>query len=302
MTTTASDDIGSFSRADMPTLLGWEHAPATGDNAFMRTFLNTFMQLPGGPPALELPLTDDGGVLEDFLLVGLEVSPFVSAYPRKDAIALATSLAGREADSSSLDSEAASLVALREGVDVVIGGTVSRGRDGITVTVGSTSTSGQQKVFSVSETVDSDAAVPGDRIWTFRDELPSLLRLHPRFERHRQFLRNATDPSERGAGYWFWKPLLVLGVLQNDDDVPFGSYVIYTDGDRPDVIGYAGGVVERMAQRGHDFAIQQWQGGLETHHTKGDTFEHFGVYDHQKDRLPQDRFNDDRGPSSHCLG
>jgi tetratricopeptide (TPR) repeat protein len=99
------------------------------------------------------------GVLEDFLLIGLEVSPFVNAYPRKDAIALAASLAGTETDSSSLNSETASLVALREGVDVVIGGTVSRGSDGITVTVGSISTSGQQKVFSVSETVDSDADV-----------------------------------------------------------------------------------------------------------------------------------------------
>ena len=99
------------------------------------------------------------GVLEDFLLIGLEVSPFVNAYPRKDAIALAASLAGTETDSSSLNSETASLVALREGVDVVIGGTVSRNSDGITITVGSISTSGQQKVFSVSETVDSDADV-----------------------------------------------------------------------------------------------------------------------------------------------
>ena len=99
------------------------------------------------------------GVLEDFLLIGLEVSPFVNAYPRKDAIALAASLAGTETDSSSLNSETASLVALRDGVDVVIGGTVSRNSDGITITVGSISTSGQQKVFSVSETVDSDADV-----------------------------------------------------------------------------------------------------------------------------------------------
>ncbi|MGB5721753.1 MAG: tetratricopeptide repeat protein [Woeseiaceae bacterium] len=99
------------------------------------------------------------GVLEDFLLVGLEVSPFVSAYSRKDAIALAASIVGTGTDSSSLNSEAASLVALREGVDVVIGGTVSRDSDGITVTVSSISTSGQQKVFSVSETVDSDADV-----------------------------------------------------------------------------------------------------------------------------------------------
>jgi len=99
------------------------------------------------------------GVLEDFLLVGLEVAPFVSAYPRKDAVELAASLTGSAADALSLDAETASLVALREGVDVVIGGTVSRGSDGITVTVSSISRGDQQEVFSLSETVDSDADV-----------------------------------------------------------------------------------------------------------------------------------------------
>ena len=97
------------------------------------------------------------GVLEDFLLVGLEVAPFVSAYPRKEAITLAETL--QESGSSSLDSKTASLVALREGIDVVIGGTVSRGSDGITVVVNSASSGGQQEVFSVSETVDTDADV-----------------------------------------------------------------------------------------------------------------------------------------------
>lgn len=99
------------------------------------------------------------GVLEDFLLVGLEVAPFVSAYPRKDAITMAQTLAGAVSGADSLDPKAASLVALREGVDVVIGGTVSRGSDGITVTVSSISTGDQQEVFSVSETVDTDADV-----------------------------------------------------------------------------------------------------------------------------------------------
>ncbi len=99
------------------------------------------------------------GVLEDFLLVGLEVAPFVSTYPRKDAISIAASLSGADVGSQSLNSQTASLVALREGIDVVIGGTVSRGDDGVTVSVNSVSSGDQQEIFTVSETVDSDADV-----------------------------------------------------------------------------------------------------------------------------------------------
>jgi len=131
------------------------------------------------------------------------------------------------------------------------------------------------------------SAVPENNIFVFRDEFPSSLLHHPRYELHRQFLRNETDASGRGAGYWFWKPVVVLSVLQKDG-VLFGSYIIYTDGDRPDVIGYASDVVETMEQRSHDFTIQQWKGGTEIVHTKGDIFEHFGVHGRwNKNNKPQ---------------
>lgn len=120
------------------------------------------------------------------------------------------------------------------------------------------------------------SAIAANNILVFRDEFPSPLLHHPRYERHRHFLTNATDSSGRGAGYWFWKPLVVLSILQSDD-VPSGSYVIYTDSDRIDVIGYVSYVVETLEQRGHDFAIQQWRVGSEVAYTKGDIFEHFGV-------------------------
>jgi tetratricopeptide (TPR) repeat protein len=99
------------------------------------------------------------GVLEDFLLVGLEVAPFVNAYSRKEATSIAAQITGDDAESQSLNSETAALVALRQGVDIVIGGTVSRDADGLTVTVTSVSTGDQQELFSVTETVDSDADV-----------------------------------------------------------------------------------------------------------------------------------------------
>ena len=118
-------------------------------------------------------------------------------------------------------------------------------------------------------------AIPPDRIRIARDEFPKSILNSGRYERHMQFVRNATHESGRGAGYWFWKPLLNLALLQ-DDSVPDGAYVVYADGDRPDVIGFAGEVIEAMALRGHDFAIQQQKLEHAYHRTKGDTFVHFG--------------------------
>lgn len=99
------------------------------------------------------------GVLEDFLLVGLEVAPFVSAYPRKAATDLAANLPGADPDAPALNSEAAALIALREGIDIVVSGSANRDEDGLTVTVNTVTAGEQQEIFTVSETVKSDADV-----------------------------------------------------------------------------------------------------------------------------------------------
>jgi hypothetical protein len=114
------------------------------------------------------------------------------------------------------------------------------------------------------------------------DELPSYLSSSDTFDRHRVYLTNTSDASSRGAGYWFWKPLVVLHNTRKDD-VKNGTFVVYSDLDRPDVVGYVGDLIETMLRRGHDFAIQQWKGGAEAVHTKGDTFQRFGVYKHVND-------------------
>ena len=54
------------------------------------------------------------GVLEDFLVVGLEVAPFVDNYSRKAAKSLAATLPGSDVEAPTLDPETASLLALRE--------------------------------------------------------------------------------------------------------------------------------------------------------------------------------------------
>jgi hypothetical protein len=59
----------------------------------------------------------------------------------------------------------------------------------------------------------------------------------------------------------------VLSVLL-EDDVSFGSYIMYMDADREDVVGYAMHVVETMDQRGRDFAIQQSKGLEEKERTQ----------------------------------
>ncbi len=99
------------------------------------------------------------GVLEDFLLVGLEVAPFVSAYPRKAATDLAANLPGADPEAPALNPETAALIALREGIDIVVSGSVNRDEDGLTVSVNTVTAGEQQEIFTVTETVKSDADV-----------------------------------------------------------------------------------------------------------------------------------------------
>jgi tetratricopeptide (TPR) repeat protein len=99
------------------------------------------------------------GVLEDFLLVGLEVAPFVSAYPRKAATDLAANLPGADPEAPALNPENAALIALREGIDIVVSGSVNRDEDGLTVLVNTVTAGEQQEIFTVTETVKSDADV-----------------------------------------------------------------------------------------------------------------------------------------------
>jgi eukaryotic-like serine/threonine-protein kinase len=66
------------------------------------------------------------GLIEQALAVGVEGATFVNAYPRRDALRLATQLK----PGGHLDDDAAVLVALREGVDRVIGGAIDKAGGG----------------------------------------------------------------------------------------------------------------------------------------------------------------------------
>ena len=61
------------------------------------------------------------GALEGALGIAVEGAPFITAYPRTDARKIATDLTGRPV----LDENAARLVAAREGIKIVLAGTVA---------------------------------------------------------------------------------------------------------------------------------------------------------------------------------
>jgi hypothetical protein len=62
------------------------------------------------------------GALEDTLSVGLELARFVETYPRAEARNIAQEIGASVDTTERLDVEAASLVALRQEVDIVLGG------------------------------------------------------------------------------------------------------------------------------------------------------------------------------------
>jgi tetratricopeptide (TPR) repeat protein len=96
------------------------------------------------------------GIIEESLRVGLEVAPFIVSYSRKRASDIAGELG---ADPDELSLETAGRVALRESVNVVIGGSVHREGTGIVVTATGFAPGDRSELFAVSEGADSDAEI-----------------------------------------------------------------------------------------------------------------------------------------------
>jgi len=94
------------------------------------------------------------GIVEESLRVGLEVAPFVSTFSRQRATALAREIAGD--DDAPLTSELAGLVALREGINTVVGGRVSREGRQLIVTASGYAPGDQTQLFTVTERASSD--------------------------------------------------------------------------------------------------------------------------------------------------
>lgn len=74
------------------------------------------------------------GLVEQAMAVGVEGASFISAYPRRDALRLAATLQ----PGASLNPAVAKLVSMREGLDVIVGGSVSPAGEGIALRVTAT--------------------------------------------------------------------------------------------------------------------------------------------------------------------
>ncbi len=121
-----------------------------------------------GPPELATILvaniennTDNAlfsGVVEETLRVGLEVAPFVDMYPRDSAKAIAASF-DSDAAASTLDRETAILVALRESIDIVLDGKISKQDEGLSIEVTGFAPGAAEPLFRVAETVAGQAEI-----------------------------------------------------------------------------------------------------------------------------------------------
>lgn len=146
---------------------------------------------------------------------------------------------------------------------------------------------------------------PSSRLHAYADRgFPSFIRNDTRYLEHLAFLDYPRHPSARGAGYWFWKPLLIRHHLAELRD---GDFLIYCDTD--DHTGEAfqfgllqnlmrsmvdnetktttqpsspspSGTPEQQHASGFNLAVKQVQDGggyycPEKHWTKGVTYRHF---------------------------
>ncbi len=98
------------------------------------------------------------GVLEQALGLGIEGASFITAYPRRDALRSATAIAPE----SQLDEQTARLVAVRDGVKLVILGAVASAGSGYALSVRVIDASDGTTVASEETTASDKSAVLGE--------------------------------------------------------------------------------------------------------------------------------------------
>lgn len=95
-------------------------------------------------------------VLEDTLRIGIEAAQFIESYPRIDARQLASDFAASDVDETILSLEVARQVAIRQGIDIVVGGHVRQSDDDISVEISGMDPAGRIILFELSESADED--------------------------------------------------------------------------------------------------------------------------------------------------
>ena len=96
------------------------------------------------------------GLLEQALNIGIESAPHVTAYQRNSAKGLAMRL---KPDTSSLDSAIASLVAVREGINMVLAGSIEPSGSGFDLKVAGIEPTEGRTLFEIAQKAGSTEAV-----------------------------------------------------------------------------------------------------------------------------------------------
>jgi len=122
------------------------------------------------------------GALEQALSIGIEGASFITAYSRQNALTLATQLKAGDR----LNGDAARLIAMREGVKVVLAGTIEPSRSGFTVTT------------NIVDPVDG--RVMGTRSASARDKAGVLTAVSSLAADVRELLGDQSSDAARSAG------------------------------------------------------------------------------------------------------
>jgi hypothetical protein len=99
---------------------------------------------------------------------------------------------------------------------------------------------------------------------------PKWITSDARWSRHLQFVHNPDHHTSRGAGYQFWKPVLLLYHLQQLRE---GDFIIYTDPNRVvDILDDIRPLQRFMIQTKSDLALEQHTRILERRRSKPDIY------------------------------
>jgi tetratricopeptide (TPR) repeat protein len=99
------------------------------------------------------------GALEDTLGIGLELARFVETYSRIEARNVAQEIDASVDKTERLELDVASLVALRQGIDIVLSGNVSQSEGRFTIEAAGTNPGDQRTLFEVVGAAEDDTEI-----------------------------------------------------------------------------------------------------------------------------------------------
>ena len=129
----------------------------------------------------------------------------------------------------------------------------------------------QEKAQKWGPSIKKRNAREFDNVFVYED-FPDFILNNPQWKPHLEFLQKPDSPSRRGAGYWFWKPVLIDHHLSH---LETGDLLLYSDADwvyygLPDISE----LLDFMMQHHADLALYQIP-ETERQYNKHDVYVHF---------------------------